>query len=90
VCRVAISTSSRNAEPRAAAHVPKRSVTTLAAGHRALDDPQRRGRIIYLSSAAGVQSNAGGAAYGGAKAAIDIRPTSCTKNSPTTASGRSP
>jgi NAD(P)-dependent dehydrogenase (short-subunit alcohol dehydrogenase family) len=30
------------------------------------------GRIIYLSSAAGVQSNAGGAPYGGAKAAINI------------------
>lgn len=30
------------------------------------------GRIVYLSSAAGVQSNAGGAAYGGAKAAINI------------------
>jgi NAD(P)-dependent dehydrogenase (short-subunit alcohol dehydrogenase family) len=30
------------------------------------------GRIIYLSSAAGVQSNPGGAPYGGAKAAINI------------------
>ena len=30
------------------------------------------GRIIYLSSAAGVQSNQGGAPYGGSKAAINI------------------
>jgi NAD(P)-dependent dehydrogenase (short-subunit alcohol dehydrogenase family) len=30
------------------------------------------GRIIYLSSAAGIQSNKGGAPYGGAKAAINI------------------
>jgi NAD(P)-dependent dehydrogenase (short-subunit alcohol dehydrogenase family) len=30
------------------------------------------GRIIYLSSAAGVQSNPGGAPYGGSKAAINI------------------
>jgi NAD(P)-dependent dehydrogenase (short-subunit alcohol dehydrogenase family) len=30
------------------------------------------GRIIYMSSAASIQSNAGGAAYGGAKAAINI------------------
>jgi NAD(P)-dependent dehydrogenase (short-subunit alcohol dehydrogenase family) len=30
------------------------------------------GRIVYLSSAAGVQANAGGAPYGGAKAAINI------------------
>jgi NAD(P)-dependent dehydrogenase (short-subunit alcohol dehydrogenase family) len=30
------------------------------------------GRIIYLSSAAGVQSNKGGAPYGGSKAAINI------------------
>jgi NAD(P)-dependent dehydrogenase (short-subunit alcohol dehydrogenase family) len=30
------------------------------------------GRIIYMSSAAGIQTNAGGAAYGGAKAAINI------------------
>jgi NAD(P)-dependent dehydrogenase (short-subunit alcohol dehydrogenase family) len=30
------------------------------------------GRIVYLSSAAGIQSNPGGAAYGGAKAAINI------------------
>jgi len=30
------------------------------------------GRIIYLSSAAAIQSNAGGAPYGGAKAAINI------------------
>jgi len=30
------------------------------------------GRIIYVSSIAGVQSSAGGAAYGGAKAALNI------------------
>lgn len=30
------------------------------------------GRIIYLSSAAGIQSNKGGAPYGGSKAAINI------------------
>jgi NAD(P)-dependent dehydrogenase (short-subunit alcohol dehydrogenase family) len=30
------------------------------------------GRIIYMSSAASIQTNAGGAAYGGAKAAINI------------------
>jgi NAD(P)-dependent dehydrogenase (short-subunit alcohol dehydrogenase family) len=30
------------------------------------------GRIIYLSSAAGIQSNEGGAPYGGTKAAINI------------------
>jgi NAD(P)-dependent dehydrogenase (short-subunit alcohol dehydrogenase family) len=30
------------------------------------------GRIIYLSSAAGIQSNKGGAPYGGTKAAINI------------------
>jgi 3-oxoacyl-[acyl-carrier protein] reductase len=30
------------------------------------------GRIVYLSSAASIQSNAGGAPYGGAKAAVNV------------------